>query len=652
MKSFSPIPLPVLMAIAFCLALGACSENQEQAALTKLTGLIIPDALDYQIEKNSSRKGKQRSFQTIRAVNNQGMLKCEIIKPVDPEEAARITAERLNIITSLYNNLPSPYPGMVTNAVEYPVELRPKYQTLNFGNQQAPLFLIASSKRYTYGALPQDQIVHKGFVTFIYNPAEQSLVRLDYFLPAAEFVEETVLSLAQSIIVDDSPEPISLIPSNESRLQPTNYLKPELAPTETAEPAGAYNVILVGFEPLGSNHVGSYGYPVGTTPNLDQFGEQNFLFENALSPSSWTLPVFMTWFTSLYPSQHGITNKYSEITNDSQKLSKLDELSPQVTTLAQILKRHGYTTAGFTGGAGVSSKFGYDLGFDTYFDEIDFAGFDETMPRALKWLQEHHQNRFFLFIQGFDVHGRFPLDQKQAERFLKKDYSGPLTGSPEEYWDLRSSNIDNGTVSLSDEDFAFLRSVYDAKIAAADARFGAFIDQLESMKLMDDTIIVISSGSGNEYNQHGRIDHGFSLYQELIQVPLLIHIPGLKGRTNQLVRTLDIAPTVLDALNITDEISMKQFEGVSLIPLMQGESIELIGFSETDYLLQSFKRAVNTSDGWKLILSLDTEARELYNLQSDPLEQTNLIEQNGRKAYELEQMLYQHLSEMSQFNNK
>ena len=183
------------------------------------------------------------------------------------------------------------------------------------------------------------------------------------------------------------------------------------------------------FEPLGAKHVTAYGYYRETTPHLDSFVKSAFLFKSAVSPSSWTLPVFMSWFTSLYPTQHGIVNKYSRRKDQKPTLSILSELSPTAVILAQTLKSNGYITAGFTGGAGVASNYGYGQGFDTYEDEETFAGFDVTFPLALKWLEQYQKEKFFLFVQGYDVHGRYEIPRVTERKFVDPNYTGKYEGT-------------------------------------------------------------------------------------------------------------------------------------------------------------------------------------------------------------------------------
>ncbi|MFH0783327.1 MAG: sulfatase [Pseudomonadota bacterium] len=643
------VPRILFISLFLFITLASCkSKVPTLADLADTTGIKFPGTSDFVIEKDISRQGKTGTFRTIKAARGQEQLKIEIISPIDLTDVRKNIEERFNIINSLYTNLPSPYPGMVTKNIEYPQELRPEYQLVDTPSQTLPLYFLASNDRYIYGVMAEELIAFKGFLTFVYNPANKSLARLDFFTPKAQFSKEQALRFVQGITFTKDIKKINLAAATPKDPITTAEVQKPLARVENAtQLQDNLNVIVIGFEPLGANHIGCYGYAKNTTPSLDAFAKDAFLFERVISPSSWTLPVFMSWFTALYPSQHKITNKYWEITKTEQKISTLSEQAPNVVTLAEVLKGYGYQTAGFTGSAGVSSDFGYGRGFDTYYDKKTFAGFDETMPMAIDWLKNNGSKKFFLFVQGYDVHGRFPMDEEGKAKFLYKGYQGPLQGTIDEYWDLRNKNIDQGRIDLSPEDIKFLESVYDAKISAADKRFGQFIQQLKEMNFLKNSIIVISSGSGNEYYEHKRIDHGFSLYNELIRVPLIIRMPERGGSTKDLASTIDIMPTILDILKIKDPKAEKQMQGVSLQPLLAGKSSALDGFSETDYLMQSFKRAITTNDDWKFIISLDTDARELYDLKKDPLETTNVIEQNGKMAYELEQKLFKHLQVIS-----
>lgn len=420
---------------------------------------------------------------------------------------------------------------------------------------------------------------------------------------------------------------------------------------------GAYagcNVILVSFDALQAAHTSCLGYFRNTTPEIDRFAREGFLFKNAVSQSSWTVPATMSYFTSLYPSQHKVTNKYSTYTDKKKVFANLKQLSPGVVTLAEVLKENGYVTGGFTGDAGTGAVFGFGDGFDTYFEGPKFGGMDKSIPAALDWLRKNSQKRFFVFLHGYDVHGQFDPPGGFSREFVDPPYRGKLKGGKEEEAYIREQGLEKGHFELTDEDVRFWRALYDEKIKDVDGRFAGFVDELKKMGLLDNTLIVLFSDHGTEFYEHKRFDHGFSLYDELVRVPLIFWLPHTKGNVaiRDQVRAIDVMPTVLELLGIkaSDKVN-KQMQGVSLIPCMEGGHLDLPAFTETDYRFYANKRAIRTSDGLKFIYSIDTEAKELYNLENDPHELNNLIGKQQRAAYELEQTLFGWLKSMGYDEN-
>lgn len=410
------------------------------------------------------------------------------------------------------------------------------------------------------------------------------------------------------------------------------------------------NLILISFDGLQAKHVSTYGYPLDTTPNLNAFLNQSYLFTNAVSPAPWTVPAHMSIFTSLYPSEHKVVNKFSDYNLQTQKgvVANLQKLSPNAVTLAQILKKEGYVTGGFTGDSGVGAQFGFNTGFDTYYDAEAFGGFDNSMPKAIDWLKQNKDKQFFLFLHGYDVHGQHAPKDGFDYRYVTKPYTGKYTGSTAEQAKLREEGLANGYLTLSAEDIAFWRAIYDEKINRTDAEFKDFLSQVQRMGLLDNTIIILMSDHGTEFYEHKRFDHGFTLYSELVNVLFAIHMPKqTEGKKiTQLVGTMDILPTALSLLGIQNPVP-KQTNGINLAPAFTGKNIAHNMFSETDYRLYTFKRSIQTPDGWKLIITLENGNKELYNMVQDPNEQTNLITTNPQKGYELEQILRQHIDATS-----
>jgi len=428
-------------------------------------------------------------------------------------------------------------------------------------------------------------------------------------------------------------------------------------PAYTAFPAAGmplkykdYNIVLVSFDAMQARHIHALGYPKAITPTIDAMAKDGFNFTQMISVASWTVPASMTWFTGAYPSEHRLLNKFVVYDPPTEKIANLKQLAPGIVTLAEVLKENGYATGGFTGDAGVAGVFGYKQGFDVYFDDAKFGDMEQSIPRALTWVTEQKDKKFFLFLHGYDSHGQCIPAGDLDRRFVSPSYHGKYTGSKEEQEALREEGLANGAINLNDEDVAFWRAIYDEKINRADSRFKKFLDDMDALGLTGRTLFVLTSDHGTEVYEHKRFDHGFSLYDELIHVPLIIKLPehNLRGTTiPHQVSSIDVMPTVLDLLDVqVSEQMKKQLRGSSLVPAMRGEAIDQDAYSETDYRLYTFKRSLRTPDGWKFIYTMESKKKELYNLNVDPGETKNLIESETRRAYELEQKLFAHFADI------
>lgn len=400
-----------------------------------------------------------------------------------------------------------------------------------------------------------------------------------------------------------------------------------------------YNVIIVDFDTLRADRLGILGNPRPLTPNLDALAARSYLFSNAISQASWTLPSTMSFFTSLYPHQHTLLNKFSLFTEERRELAKLPR---RYSTMAQVFRRNGYATAGFTGGAGLQACFGFDSDFDIYFDSITFGGFDTTFPMALEWLKNQRDRKFFLFVHGYDVHGQFPVPGGFKSRFSDPDYPGPFQGVEREFLDLRMKTIKGEQISISTSDARFWGDRYDEKVVQADERFGRFWESFSALPAAKRTVVIVMSDHGEQFNEHGGFDHGMTLYDEMLRVPLIIYAPeGAAVRVDSQVRLIDVMPTLTDWLGLAlDAATKRQMRGTSLLPLMRGQRLSLDAFSETSFLLATEKRSLRTNGGWKLIYDLETFSAELYDLRRDPGEQHNVIAAETKIAQDLTPKLF------------
>lgn len=406
------------------------------------------------------------------------------------------------------------------------------------------------------------------------------------------------------------------------------------------------NLVFISFDALQAAHVGHLGYPRDVTPTLDALAADGFSFARAYSVSSWTVPASMTWFTGVYPSEHGVVNKYAEFTARTKRTANLKELAPHLSTLADVLRWNGYATVGFTGNAGVSGGFGFQQGFDVFDHRPGvFAGFAQSVPNALSWLRANRDKRFFLFLHGYDAHGQNTPAGGFDYRFVPAGYDRRYTGAEVEQETLREEGIERGFLNLRDADVRFWRAVYDEKVQRADAKLGHFLAEFDQLGLTANTLFVITSDHGTELAEHRRLDHGFTLYDETVRVPMIIKPPATQaGRVvPDRVSSIDLMPTVLDLLDVRVPDGVRaQLRGESLTPALRGEPASRDLFLETDYRQYTYKRGIVSPDGWKLIHTLETGSRELYDTAADSGETTNLAAVHLARADDLERRLFAH----------
>jgi hypothetical protein len=208
---------------------------------------------------------------------------------------------------------------------------------------------------------------------------------------------------------------------------------------------------------------------------------------------------------------------------------------------------------------------------------------------------------------------------------------------------------------LTQDDWHRIVALYDGEIAFTDAAVAELLEGLDERNLLDNTLIVFLSDHGEEFFEHGGFEHGHSLYDELIHVPLFFCLPGrLPGgaRLSRPVRLLDVAPTILDFVDIEPPTD---FEGVSIRPLLEGEGQRRerggglvpqdVAYAEA--LMHGRERKCVMAYPWKLVYEMGTETEDLFNLAEDPREMENLMAENPAKVSELNDLLFGALFGMS-----
>ena len=420
--------------------------------------------------------------------------------------------------------------------------------------------------------------------------------------------------------------------------------------TDLAARAADIDVVLISMDCLRYDRTGLAAGNEGRTPNLEALAASSVVFHDAMSPAAWTVPAHMAVFSGRWPTRHGLVNKLAPDPADPTKMVDA-RVSDDVPLWSETLMKAGWLGAAYTGDAGVSARFGYGRGFSAFVDDKKFGGMDHSGPPAVAWLQENKDGRLFLFFHGYDVHGQAPLPADVSARSVMPGYAGPMDGSIEEQAKLREQALAtiqkpgqdptlDGVVTA--DDWAFLLAIYDKKAQIADARMAQVVQTLKDTGVWDHAIVALMSDHGEEFGEHGSIDHGYSLYQEQLHVPMMLHFPGQTERVDvrETVRTIDLFPTIFDALGLPP---VEGSDGASLLPFLNGEA-DPPGplLAETDYRLYAHLRAIRKGD-LKLILDLEDGTVQLFDLAKDPGEKTDLAKERAREASELEQELRGHL---------
>jgi len=369
------------------------------------------------------------------------------------------------------------------------------------------------------------------------------------------------------------------------------------------------NVLLITLETFRADHVTSMGYSRNITPELDDFGRENILFENAFTQSSWTTPSLASILTSLYPSEHGVINPKAGI-------------SENYTTITEILNEGGYYTY-------YNYKAWFplnELGFEQGFKKQGRGGSADIFKnQALKVLREHKDEKSFIWLHIEEPHQPYNPPDGYDDLFIKD--------IPQDYRETtRFKTTSTGRVFTAKE-MDYLHALHDGEIKYMDEQLGGLIDGIKDLGIYDKTIIVIIADHGEEFSEHGATDHGHTQYDELIHVPMFMHIPSIKKSTRikYQVRSIDILPTILDILDIPGYTA----SGASLIPMLFGrENQDRIVYSEAIHPQYGPELKAVRFKGHKLIYRPKTkkfdENYELYDIINDvnetsPLDLDNAI---------------------------
>ncbi len=388
----------------------------------------------------------------------------------------------------------------------------------------------------------------------------------------------------------------------------------------------AHNVVFILVDTLRADHLPLYGYGRDTTPTLTALAGESALFKDARSQASCT-----------FPSVNSLLTSRSASAFLGQPGGAMG-LPPGVAGLAEILRRRGFHTAAVSASPVVRrnpSRFnpggGYDRGFDSFQEDCIWKGADCVTDQALPHV-DADPRPLFLYLHYLDPHGPYVPPAAWRRRFAgghtDKDFVRNGDPNPIGAWLYKGAPNPGVTAA----DLAYLKDLYDDKIAFFDAQLARLLARLRSSGLLDDAILVFAADHGEEFLEHGDIKHCRNLFDTTIRTPLLLRVPGAQGRVvDAAVENVDIVPTVLDLLGGGGGSGgsgggpAARFEGRSLRPALEGRELP----PGLQHAAQGTLRSV--ADGrYKLVLDLATRRFALYDLAADPGETRNVLDERRR----------------------
>lgn len=339
------------------------------------------------------------------------------------------------------------------------------------------------------------------------------------------------------------------------------------------------------------NRLSCYGYDRPTTPNIDAFAEDSTLYKNTIANSSWTVPTHGTLFTGRYPSEHGAHANHKQFDVPAEK------------TLAGKLSNEGYRTVGLSTNPWIATSFGYDNGFDEFNDIRTPKPFDTKRPRELfqrtnemnykgvrkyveaakwtlegnpiarainllyhrqqsasyadanvlnnkisTWLDQTDDRPFFMFLNYMDAHEPYNPSEEYLSKFRDGDCSVDIA------WHLRSLNE-----TYSDAEIECINDKYDACLNYLDERLGDLFELLKERNIEDETMVILTADHGKCLGEHDYMGVGTFLYDELINIPLIISHPdeNKSEERSDFVDQIDIHNMILRSAGIEPELDQQ-----------------------------------------------------------------------------------------------
>jgi arylsulfatase A-like enzyme len=366
---------------------------------------------------------------------------------------------------------------------------------------------------------------------------------------------------------------------------------------------------------LRADHLECYGFDKPTSPAIAQLADQGTLFEQVVAASPWTGPSVAAVLTGHYPDELGVRDLRAPLPDSA-------------LTLAERFKEAGYTTGAVVSNAVAGPSYNHDQGYDFFYFErykgkkgdteeglVNRPVFtaDRVTDQALAWLRSA-QKPFFLYVHYTDPHDPYLPPLSWREPFIAGRIAPDESLLVESRF--RETRPDPKTVDG-------IKAYYEAEIAFVDHEVGRLLKALPP-----DALVVLTGDHGEEFLEHGGFLHGHTLYQELLDVPLIFKGSGIRTgiRVDDRVSHVDITPTLLDLTGLPPDHGLS---GKSLKPFFKDPEWRLKERPLFSVLETRTHRSVSVRQGhWKFMVVPEERKVFLYDLKDDPLEQRNVAQEH------------------------
>ena len=407
----------------------------------------------------------------------------------------------------------------------------------------------------------------------------------------------------------------------------------------SAESASPQRVLLITLDTFRADRLGAAGGAV-TTPHLDELAARGVLFEQAVAQAPITCPAHLALLSATSPTTNGVFANGTRIPDD-------------LPLLQESFQAAGIPTAAFVAGYPVTSRFGFDRGFDVFDDDFSPAfgdhrltvrrlvdqflytrgaarerDADQVLARVRPWFEAHAAGGFFCWVHLFDPHGPYAPPAPYIES-IAGPMPAPVEG-PEmpEYWPPAHKRV---------ADPGYWKKRYDEEIVYTDDRVGRLLAMLAEQGVLDDTLVAVVADHGESLDEHDYyFEHGLHLYDASLRIPMIVAGPEIPAgrRVPCQVRGMDLAPTVLDMVGLE---MPESFEGDSLRTRWElgcpadGVALSIAATVEPPWIENPGAELSLRSDGdlrFKYVMHRSSDD-ELYDLVADPGETDDQL---GRHA--------------------